>query len=545
MSARGLALTLAIILTLVSFGALAVAQPAIPGPPAPPPSSPVPSPSPPSPPQPASPQPAPRKDVRIGVVGLPQVLDPMAALEGAGALVSRQVFDTLVAYRESSTDVEPALASRWAVSRDGLTWSFTLRDGARFHDGTPLGAKEAAASFERWLKPEGGRAAVAPVWTALLRGVPGVVKDARALDVRTLQVTLLQPYAPLLTVLAHPGFGIAKAAVAPDGSPSLIGSGPYRLAETAPGRMVLEAVAGHWTGGARSPRLTFLEMGSDEQAEGELDARTLDLWFPSGPPDRTEGALSIPGLHVGFLALQTEKAPFTRVKVRQAVAAALDPAVLRAALGRAAVPLQSFLPPGVWSYREGPPVIGAGPQAAATLLREGGFSPGKATTLLVPVGEPTSVNRAKLAEALHLALQASEIAVDLRIEPAEAARAASRSGAHDLVLGETAVIGGDPHFLLYPLSTSEGAEKGAHASNLSFHRNPRLDDVLIRASQLSFRAERQRLYQRAQTMLAAEVPWIPLYVRLLWAVARPEVRGLRLHPTGMHRLHTVWLETTP
>ena len=467
----------------------------------------------------------------------------MAALEGAGALVSRQVFDTLVAYRESSTDVEPALALRWAVSRNGLTWSFSLRDGARFHDGTPLTAREAAASFERWLKTEGARPGGAPVWTALLRGVPGIVKDVRAPDARTLQLELFQPYAPLLTVLAHPGFGIAKSAIAPDGSPLLIGSGPYRLAEAASGRMVLEAVAGHWTGGARAARLTFLEMGSDEQAEGELDARGLDVWFPPGPPRRIDGALSIPGLHVGFLALQTEKAPFTRQKIRQAVAAALDPEILRGALGRTAVPLLSFLPPGVWGYREGTPVIGGGKQAVAALLREGGFPQGKPATLLVPVGEPTSVNRTKLAEALHLAFQASAIPVDLRIEPAEAARAATQSGAHDLVLSEAAVTGGDPHFLLYPLSTSEGADKGAHASNLSFHRSPRLDDVLIRASQLSFRAERQRLYQRAQTMLAADVPWIPLYVRLVWAVARPEVRGLRLHPSGLHRLHTIWIDS--
>jgi ABC-type transport system substrate-binding protein len=190
-------------------------------------------------------------------------------------------------------------------------------------------------------------------------------------------------------------------------------------------------------------------------------------------------------------------------------------------------------------------VIGGSRQAVATLLREGGYPKGKTATLLVPVGEPTTVNRAKLAEALYLALQASDIPVDLRIEPVEAARSASQSGAHDLVLGEAAVTGGDPHFLLYPLSTSEGAEKGERASNLSFHRSPRLDDVLIRASQLSFRVERHRLYQRAQAMLAEDVPWIPLYVRLVWAVARPEVRGLRLHPTGFHRLHNVWLETPP
>ena len=527
MSASGLALTLAIVLTCVSGGAFAIAQPSIPPP------LPQPQIAPPT-----------RRDVRIGVVGLPAALDPMAALEGAGALVSRQVFDTLVAYRESTTDVEPALALRWTVSRDALTWSFTLRDGVRFHDGTPLTAKEAAASFERWLKAE-GRPAGGAVWTALLRGVPGVVKDVRAADARTLQIVLLQPYAPLLTVLAHPGFGIAKSAIAIDGSPALVGSGPYRLAEAVPGRMVLEAAATHWTGGARASRLTFLEMGSDEQAEGELDARSLDVWFPPGPPRRTEGAVSIPGLHVGFLALQTEKAPFTGKKIRQAVAAALDPAVFGTALGRAAVPLLSFLPPGAWAFHAGAPVIGGSRQAVATLLREGGFPQGKTATLLVPLGEPTTVNRTKLAEAVHLALRAAEIPVDLRIEPAEAARSASQSGAHDLVLGEALVTGGDPHFLLYPLSTSEGAERGARASNLSFHRSPRLDDLLIRASQLSFRAERLRLYQRAQAMLADEVPWIPLYVRLVWVVARPEVRGLRLHPTGIHRLHGVWLESPP
>lgn len=515
--ARRLALTLAIVVMLSSLGGHTLAQPIPPSPPA-------------------------RKNVRIGVVGLPPTLDPTAALEGAGPLIARQVFDTLVGYRESSTDVEAALALRWSVARDGLTWSFTLRDGARFHDGTPLTAKEAAASFERWLKPEGRPAGGGAVWAALLRGVPGVVKDVRAADARTLQFVLTQPYAPLLTVLAHPGFGVTKPAIAADGSAVLIGSGPYRLAEIAPGRMVLDAAGPHWSGGARAERLTFVEVGSDEQAEAEIDARGLDVWFPPGPPRRTEGTLSIPGLRVGYLALQTEKAPFSKKKIRQAVAAALDPPLIGLALGRAAVPLLSFLPPGVWAAREGPPVIGGSRQTIAALLREGGGIPGKPATLLVPVGEPTPVNRAKLAESIQVMLQASEIGVQLRVEPADAARSASQAGAHDLLLGEALVAGGDPHFLLYPLSTSEGAEKGARASNLSFHRSPRLDDVLIRASQLSFRLERQRLYQRAQAMLADDVPWIPLYVRLLWAVARPEVRGLRLHPTGAHRLSTVWIE---
>src|SRR5581483_4481847 len=104
--------------------------------------------------------------------------------------------------------VAPALATRWRVSPDGLVWTFTLREGVRFHDGTPLGAAEVAASLERLRAADPQRPS--PVWSALLRGTPGVVRTVRAVDARTVEVALVQPYAPLLTVLAHPGLGIVR-----------------------------------------------------------------------------------------------------------------------------------------------------------------------------------------------------------------------------------------------------------------------------------------------------------------------------------------------
>ena len=69
--------------------------------------------------------------------------------------------------------------------------------------------------------------------------------------------------------------------------------------------------------------------------------------------------------------------------------------------------------------------------------------------------------------------------------------------------------------------------------------------LLIRASQVSFRPERQRLYGRAQAMLAEEVPWVPLYVRLHWAATRMAVRNLRLHPSGNPRFDRVWIDAPP
>ena len=480
-----------------------------------------------------------RKELRVGIAGVPAVLDPASALEGAMPLIARQVFDTLVAYREGSTEIEPALATRWAVSRDGMVWTFNLREGVRFHDGSPLTAVEVAASFQRQVAADAQGAA----WPALLHGRPGVVKEVRASDPRTLQFVLNQPYAPLLTVLAHPGLAVVRTSAGPDGGVRRIGSGPYRVVDATPGRLAVEAVPGYWGGPPRMDRIVFLEVATDDNAEAELDARGLDIWFPAGPPRRTRGALSTPGLRVGYLAFQTEKEPFSRKKIRHAVAAALDPAVIGGALDNAAVPLPSFLPAGVWARREGSPVLGGTREAIKALLADGWPKGHKATMLASDDGGP--VNVARLAASVESALGAADIPIQVRIEPADRVRAALQGGEHEMALVEATVVGGDPHLFLFPLSTSESASKGPRALNYSFYRNPRLDDVLVRASQLSFRPERARLYQRAQALLAEDLPWLPLYVRLVWGVARPEVRNLRLHPTGVHRLSSVGLDGVP
>ena len=477
-----------------------------------------------------------RRELRIGVVGVPPVVDPASGLDGAVPLIARHVFDTLVAYRDGSTDVEPALATRWSVSRDGLTWSFGLRDNARFHDGTSLTAHEVAMSFGRYLRPEGEVPPTA-AWAALLRGSPGVVKDVRAADARTLQIVLSQPYAALLTVLAHPALGVVRRG-AGENAGRLVGTGPYRIVDASTGRVALEAVPGHWTGPSRAERLVFLEVGTDDHAEAEFDARALDVWFPPAPPRRAEWALSAPGLRVGYLAFQTEKEPFSRKRIRQAVAAALDPSIIGVTLERVAVPLQSFLPFGVWARREGSPILGGSRDSVKKLLAEGGWPSGYKPTL-VAVGDGNGLNVDKVAETVALILGAADIPVTVRPEATAGARTSLQKGDYDIALTEATVLGGDPHLFLFPLSTSEGVAKGSRAMNFSFYRNPRLDDALIRASQLAFRTERQRLYHRAQAMLAEEMPWIPLYVRLQWAVVRPDVKGLRLHPTGLHRLDSL------
>ena len=116
--------------------------------------------------------------------------------------------------------------------------------------------------------------------------------------------------------------------------------------------------------------------------------------------------------------------------------------------------------------------------------------------------------------------------VRVRLEPPDAAETAARQGAAELTLHEETLEVNDPDIFLRRLLATDGATPGS-ATNVAFLRSPLVDGMLSRAGQLGFRPERFRLYQRLQGLLARGVPYVPLYVRLQWMVARPEVRGVR------------------
>jgi len=477
--------------------------------------------------------------LRVGLPSIPTSLDPATALEGPISVIARQIFDTLVQYREVTSDIEPGLATQWSVSRDGLAWTFRLREGVRFQDGTPLTAQHVVESLDRVIQPNAPRAPQPNVAAPrLVRGTPGVVKSIRATDARTVQISLLLPYAPLPAVLAHPAFSIVLAGAA---GQRWVGTGPFALVEASLGRVVLDAHPDYWGGPPRSTRLIFLDTGEEARGEAMLEAQAVDVLLMPTAPTRPAGALSVPSWRVGYLALETEQEPFNRLKARQAVAAALDPGLLAPSVGPVGVPLLSYLPLGVWGRRDRRPVLEGDPVNAKGLLTEAGFPRGMSAGLLVSDGDKR-LDQSRVAEAVRASLAPAGISVSVQVESPEAARQLAQSGQHQMALLEARVEAGDPHFLLYPLSSSEGASKGPTALNMSFYRNRTLDDLLIRASQVSFRPERQRLYVRAQAMLAEEVPWVPLYVRLHWAAARADVRNLRLHPSGNPRFDRVWID---
>jgi peptide/nickel transport system substrate-binding protein len=481
----------------------------------------------------------PPSELRVGIRRLPDALEPAAG--GPGVLVLRQLFQGLVEIGERG-DIEPGLATSWTVSRDGLTWTFRLRPDVQFHNGTPVTPDLVVASLARHLGPDQAGAEPAADWERVFRGPAAVVREVRRGDPGTVEIQLTQPFSPLLAVLAHPAVAIAQPSDQPGAA---VGTGPYRLAERAPGRVVLEAVAPGRSDGPRMARIVFEEMADDAAALAELGpGRRLDVQFAQSPPAWGGLGLQVmsgPTWQTGLLALRARDGVLARKPIRQAVALALDPALVGPALGRWARPWAAYLPPGAWAARELSPTA-HDPARARRLLAE--TRAGSPSLTLLAGDLPGGPDPGRLTEAIRLSLAVAGFKVLVRQPAAEAYDQALRSGEGELALHERVLEIDDPHFGLRPLLASEFAVRGS-ASNVAFYRNPLVDNLLLRGSQFAFRPERLRLYQRLQQQAAEDFPYIPLYARLQWAVARPGVRGIRLDPAGRHRLDRVWLDAPP
>lgn len=481
-------------------------------------------------------------EIHVGVPRLPAALDPARATTAAELMALRLVFRGLVETGERG-EIEPALASAWSVSRDGLTWTFRLRGDVALQDGSLVTVDDVVAALAGHLADDEPPAG-APAWQRLLRGPGRVVREVRASSgggVPAVQVQLAQPYAPLLALLAHPALAVA---VVRDGAP--VGTGPYRVADREAGRLVLEAKPGASGEASRPARLVLHEVADDAAAlAGLAPGAPLHAAFVVAPPAWSALGLQVvtgPAARLGLLALRADRGPTSKRAIRQAVALALDPAVLQPALGRWAVPHAALLPPGTWGLREAGPIPHDLARARRLLAQVG--TPEPELTLLAHEA-PSGPEMAAIAEAIRLSLAAAGFRVRARLERPDAAAPAARPLEADLVPIEAAAEINDPHFFLQPLLGADAGGGPGLAGNPASFRSPLLDGMLLRASQLGFRPERLRLYQRLQAFVAEEAPYVPLYARLQWLLARPDVRGARLDPEGFHRLERLRLEPAP
>jgi peptide/nickel transport system substrate-binding protein len=465
-------------------------------------------------------------------------LDPARVSDVESAEVNLLLYDTLVRHQPETGALEPWLARGWAVDPAGTTWTFVLRPGVRFSDGSPVDADAVVWNLARQIDPthpdhhghfvawDGGAVAIAKV---------------EAIDPLTVRIVLSAPWAPFLSTMARPALAMvsppraARAGVDADAAPA--GSGPYVLDRWIRGeRLTLRRNPTHWGPRPTFARLVFQVEPDPRQRLVDLESGAVDL-SRGVRPDELAYVTLHPGLvmqrppsnNVVYLAFHCGRPPFADPEVRAAIALAIDkPAIVRAVYQDLAIPAWSPVPPTQWGHYqddEPAPDLAAARARLAGRAAAGAIDLGRSYQLHVPATpRPYLPDPVALARALRTSLEAAGLRIELVMEPIERHRADTGAGRHDLaVFGWSGEIE-DPDDYLSLLSS--GAIGDGWSRNVAFYRNPIVDELLARARRDDRRSERERLYVMVQQALAHDLPWVPLAHTQSAIAARDELSGI-------------------
>ena len=482
-------------------------------------------------------------------------LDPARIEDGESAKVCDMLYDTLVQYTGSTTDLEPALAESWERSADRLTWTFHLRQGILFHDGTPLNAEAVIFSFTRPF--------------TLFRNIQEeFIDQIIALDPFTVQIQLKTPYAPFISTLAGTSFSIvsptAAANFGDDFGNNPVGTGPFKFVQwDRNDKIVLTSNETHWAGKPALDRLIFRSIPDNAVRLVELQKGNLHaMEFPNPDEipliqgDPSLGLLMQPSLNIGYLAMNMEKPPFDDLKVRLAINHGINKTEIVQHLYQGlGIPAKNPIPPTLWGYDNSIEDYTYDPELAKQLLAESGYPDGFETTLwALPVPRPYIPDGRSLAAAIQSDLQNIGIEAEIVTYDWATYLEKTANGEHDMAMLGWIADTADPDNFFYLLSIP-AAEKPAY--NISFYRNDELQDILERARMITDQGIREfernlglrgidrvgaklrtdqdvriALYQQAQAIVHRDAPWVALAHAQRILVIDSSVKNLRLSPIG-------------
>lgn len=263
------------------------------------------------------------KTLTIGIAKEPAKLNPVLIPGVFGEAVAGNIFDTLVSFKESASTPAPALAKSWTISDDGLTYTFKLREGITFHDGSPCTAEDVKFTIEAIKNPDNASPSkefFAPVVSV------DVVDDL------TVKFTLSKPYGPLLLAIGSPSAGILPSdLVAEEGMDTFdrhpVGTGAFSFVEWLPDeRIVLKANPKYYLGVPKVDTVVFRPIPKPEVMAAEIESGGIDIahrLLPQdvkrlGSSDRVS-VMTIPGLGNSYLGFGSNLAPFSDLRFRKAV----------------------------------------------------------------------------------------------------------------------------------------------------------------------------------------------------------------------------------
>lgn len=496
--------------------------------------------------------------------GNPDQLAPSLARTNTSFDVLLHVYDTLVRYDKETDRLVPSLAESWTISEDGREYTFKLRKDTRFHSSdtfTPtrtLSAQDVLFSIERqWKKDhpyhQVGNGAY-NYFNDLSLGTR--IKALDALDDHTLRFTLSEPTAPFLGMLSmvfsavtSEEYGTAMLAA---GTPELldsepIGTGAFQMVSYRKDAAVrFRAFEDHWAGRPPLDGLVFaitpnasVRLNRVQSGECHLMPYPLLTDLPRVKGDDSLTLLSQEGYNVSFLTFNVKSPPLDDLRVRRAIAMAINkPALVDAIYGETGRLARNPLPPSSWGYHEAMPDQVFDPDQAIKLLAEAGHSGGLDIELWhMPVARPYMPNAKRAAEMMANDLARVGIRTKLVTDDWSVYMKRLMHGDHQLGMIGWTGDNADPDNFLYTLLSCEGARVGG--GNMTKWCNAEFDNLIIEAKRVTDQARRRDLYFAAQEVFHREVPWLSLAHANVFMVLRQEVKGYQMNPFGLHLFHKV------
>jgi len=488
-------------------------------------------------------------------------LDPGTNADGNGWEKILLMYDPLVRIKSESPAalmsgtplgaVEPWLAQSWRVSPDGLTWTFNLRRGVQFHDGTPLTADSVVVNIDRYVNDSNpyyykGRMVNAQFLYSSLASY-------RAVDPNTVELTLKQPYAPLLRNLANPTAGIASPAALKKYGQDLathpVGSGPFQFVEQVTEDHITLQRNPKWWGGQvyldrvifrtaaeASSRLVMLQKGEAEfiEAPGPDD-------IPKIQSDPNLQILRAPG-GINYVLMQNQKKPFTDVRVRQALNYAINKVEMNQTLynGLGAVANSPMIP--LYSeYDSSMKPYPYDPQKAKDLLAAAGYPNGFEAHLSTYIGTQAynPAGGVPFAEAIQQYL--SMVNVKVSVDQVDLATWSQLrlNGNYEMLCGGWFGTNLDPDGYFFPAFHSSQIP-GRNSAQV---RDPKLDAMIIAAQEEYDEKKRLVMYREIQRYVMDAAPWIFVNYPFILNGASKRVNDLGLYYLFLRDPLRAWLSS--
>jgi len=453
----------------------------------------------------------------------PDNLDPRIGQNAASQRLDALIFNSLVR-KNDTLELVPDLALSWEMTNP-TTYIFHLRDNVRFHDGRPLTSKDIQFTFRSILDKS--------VRTTKSGHPYSLITEIEAPDPRTVIFKLKEPFAPFLWNLANGVIGIV-----PDGSPAdfnqhPIGSGPFEFVRHVQDQeIVLKRNDSYFGKKPEVSNIRFKIIPEEVVIALELRKGTVDLALNTLTPDtvevlRHDDGLSVtqaPGTNYQYLAFNVDDPVFRDVRVRRAVAHAIDrESIIKYLWRNQAQPALGMLPPQNWSYNPDVTSFTYDPEKARALLREAGQE-GLTFTYRVNNENATSVQMAAIFQQ-----QLREVGVTMEIKGTEFATFFADVTKGDFQAYSLRWIGAnnDPDFFNYVFHSKAVPPNGA---NRGRYANPRVDELVEFARREVDVEKRKQAYREVQQILADEVPYISLFYMDNVSVSTKRIEGVRLYP---------------